>query len=103
MLLDVFPNPIARQRRAAPYVVVLQSAVADTRRDRIVAFLVPRTELPGASARLMPAVTVAGREMLVLMPSLTNVPASELRAAVGNIAPDRDRLVAALDWLFLGI
>ena len=39
---DVFVNPIVAARRAYPFVAVLQSDLADTGRDRIVAPLAPR-------------------------------------------------------------
>jgi hypothetical protein len=73
--LEVFANPLVRARRAFPYAVVLQSDVS-----------------------------VQGREeFIVLMPWMTNVPASELRKPVADLASFRDRIVDAIDWLFLGI
>ena len=50
----------------------------------------------------MPVVEIGGREFVLLMPSITNVPANELRNPVGNLAAFRDRIVAANDWMFLG-
>lgn len=50
----------------------------------------------------MPVVEVGAREFVILMPSITNVPASELRIPVANLAPFRDRIVAAIDWMFSG-
>jgi len=46
---DVFENPIARARRADPFAAVLQSNLAETGRDRIVA-LGPRKRLLGQLA-----------------------------------------------------
>ena len=51
----------------------------------------------------MPVVEIGGREFVLLMPSITNVPASELRVPVANLAASRDRIIAAIDWMFLGV
>lgn len=103
MQFDVYPNPVPRARRACPYVAVLQSDLAETGRDRVVAFLAPRAALPLASGRLMPVVSIGPGEFLLLLPSLTSLPASDLRRAIASLAAHRDRIVEAIDWLFLGI
>jgi hypothetical protein len=41
--------------------------------------------------------------VVVLMPSITNVPAAELRRPVGDLTAYRGRIVDAIDWMFLGI
>ena len=51
----------------------------------------------------MPVVQVDGRDFVLLMPSITNVPVTELRSPVGNLNVFRDRIVDAIDWTFLGI
>ena len=51
----------------------------------------------------MPVVQVDGRDFVLLMPSITNVPVTELRSPVGNLSSFRDRIVDAIDWTFLGI
>ena len=53
--------------------------------------------------RLMPVVEIAGREFVLLMPSITNVPVSELGAPVGDVEAFRDKIVDAIDGMFLGI
>ncbi len=100
---DVFDNPIVRARRAYPLVAVLQADLADTGRDRIVAPLVPRTRLSGTTGRLTPHVKVANLEYVLLVPSLTAVIADDLRALRGQLTGFRDQIVAALDYLFLGV
>lgn len=100
---DVFENPISRARRAYPFVVVLQSDLAQTGRDRIVAPIVPRSRLPGTAGRMTPHVQVAGAEHVVLVPSMTAVRADDLRAPRGQLVAYRDAIVAAIDFLFLGV
>ena len=100
---DVFTNPIVRARRAYPLVAVLQSDLADTGRERIVAPLAPRSRLGGSAGRLTPYVDVAGAAHVLLVPALTGVLAEDLREHRGQLARHRDEIVAALDYLFLGV
>ena len=100
---DVFENPIARARRAYPLVVVLQSDLADTGRERIVAPLVPRARLAGAAGRLTPHVKVSRVDHVLLVPSLAAMLADDLRELRGQLDAYRSEIVAALDYLFLGV
>jgi toxin CcdB len=102
MQLDVFPNPLVRARRVFPYVVLLQSDISAFGSDRIIAFLATRTQFGATSSRLMPVVQVAGRDFILLMPSITNLPVTELGSPVGNLNAFRDSIVDAIDWTFLG-
>jgi toxin CcdB len=99
---DVFTNPVARARRAYPFVVILQADLAATGRNRIVAPLAPRVRAVSGIGRLTPRVTVASAEHLVFVPAMMTVLAEELREHRGQLARYRDELVAALDYLFLG-
>ena len=102
MQFDVFRNPVTRARNAFPWVAALQSDLADTGRDRVVAFLAPRSRFPAFPGKLMPLVQVNSEDCVLLVPSLTNLPATDLKQAVDNIASHREGIVAALDYLFLG-
>ena len=99
---DVFENPIPRARRALPFVAILQSSLADTGRERVVAPLAPRDAMPPLAGRLIPTVTVEDREYAVLVPSLAALPVADLRQVIATIAQDRERILAALDYLFTG-
>jgi toxin CcdB len=100
---DVFTNPIALARRAYPFVAILQSDLADTGRDRIVAPLASRARLPGTIGRMTPHVQVDGSDHVLLVPALTAVLADDLRQHRGQLVRYRDEIVAALDYLFLGV
>ena len=99
----MFDNPIPQARWAFPFVVILQSELADTGRDRIVAPLVPRTRMTGTVGRLTPVVKVANVEHVLLVPRVTAIAATELRAIIGWLTAYRSDIVAALDYLFLGV
>lgn len=103
MQYDVHPNPIPRARRAFPLVVILQADIAETGRDRLVALMAPQVEMPGVAGRLTPIVEVEGDRYVLLLPSIASLPLADLPTAIGNISSDRDRIVAGLDWLFLGV
>jgi toxin CcdB len=100
---EVFENPIPRARRAFPFVSVLQSDLAETGSDRIVAPLVPRSRIAGTVGRLMPIVQVAGVDHVLIVPRLVPMAATDLRTAKDNLTSSRNEIVAALDLLFLGV
>jgi toxin CcdB len=100
---DVFDNPIPPARRAFPFVAILQSELADTGRDRMVAPLVPRTRMAGTVGRLTPIVKVANVEHVLLVPRMTAISATDLRVVKDRLTAYRADIVAALDFLFLGI
>lgn len=100
---DVFANPISRTRRAYPLVAVLQADLADTGRDRIVAPLAPKAKLKGSAGRLTPHVEVDGTAYVLLVPAMTAIRVDDLRDRKGDLSPYRDAIVAALDFLFLGV
>jgi hypothetical protein len=100
---DVFENPIPRARSAFPFVTILQSELADTGRDRMVAPLVPRARMPGVSGRLTPIVKVIGAEHVLLIPRMAPVAIADLRLVKDQLVPYADEIVAALDFLFLGL
>jgi toxin CcdB len=99
---DVVDNPLPRARKAFPLVAILQSDLADTGSDRIVAPLVPGARISGVVGRLIPIVKVKGVDYALLVPRLAPLPAAELRTVRGNLSAYRSDIVAALDVLFLG-
>jgi toxin CcdB len=99
----VFENPIPQAPRAFPYVAILQCELADTGRDRIVAPLVPRARMTGTVGRLTPVVKVTNVEHVLLVPRMTAIAATDLRTVKERVAAYRADIVAALDYLFLGV
>ena len=100
---DVVDNPIPRARRAFPFVAILQSELANTGSDRIVAPLVPAAHIFGTVGRLMPIVKVLGVDHALIVPRLAAVPAAHLHAVKDSLATHRNEIIAALDLLFLGV
>lgn len=81
----------------------LQSDLADTGSERLVAPLALRARIAVTTPRLAPIVSVGGSEYLVLVPRLAALPAASLRDLRGQLVRHRDAIVAALDLLFLGV
>ena len=100
---DVHPNPIPAARRAYPYVVVLQSELADIGRERIVAPLAPSESFARTPGRLTPTVRIDSTQYVVLVPSLAGIASQELGNRVGSLAESRGPLLAAVDYLFFGV
>jgi toxin CcdB len=100
---DVFVNPIAAARRAYPFVVTLQSNIAQNAHEQIVAPLVPFESMPNTAGRLTPRILLQDAAYAVLVPSLTGVRSRDLPQRHGSIASARGELLAAIDYLFFGV
>jgi toxin CcdB len=100
---DVYLNPIPAARRAYPFVVAMQSDVALSPNEQIVAPLVPRASMPTRSGYLAPTVAVNGKDHVVLVPRLTTIRTRDLAQSVSSIASARRNLLAAIDYLFFGV
>lgn len=103
MQFDIYANPVTRARRAFPFVVILQSDIADSGHDRVVAFLAPQKKLPTTAGRLLPIVTIGEQSLVILLPSLTTLPTADLSKPIANVAAYRESIVLGIDWLFLGV
>jgi toxin CcdB len=100
---DVYVNPIVAARRAYPFVVAMQSDIANDASNQIVAPLAPRASMPSLAGHLTPTVGVNGSDHAVLVPGLTVMRARDLGRSVGSVASARRDLLAAIDYLFFGI
>ncbi|MDP9087784.1 MAG: CcdB family protein [Pseudomonadota bacterium] len=100
---DVYLNPIPAARRAYPFVVAMQSDVALSPSEQIVAPLVPLESMPSLPGHLAPTVAVKGEDHVVLVPRLTTIRTRDLAQSVSSAAPARRNLLAAIDYLFFGV
>ena len=100
---DVYLNPIPAARGAYPFVVAMQSDVAVSPSEQIVAPLVPRESMPSISGHLAPTVAVNGTDHMVLVPRLTTIRTRELGQRVDSAAAAGRNLLAAIDYLFFGV
>ncbi len=100
---EVFANPVARSRPSYPFVVMLQADFARGGRERAVAPVAPRAAFPVNSGRLTPIMTIDHDEFVLLVTSVTTIPMQDLGRAVASLADRRDDILAAIDYLFVGV
>ena len=98
---DVVGNPDAIDAVERPYLVVLQSDLVSGLTSTVVAPLVPRQGMKGAS-RLNPIVSVEGQEYWLATHELFAVDQRFLRGRVATLADRRDAIISSLDFVFTG-
>ena len=98
---DVVANPDADESAYRPYLVVLQSDLVSGLSSTVVAPLVLRDQMKGAS-RMNPIVSVEGKEFWVATHELFAVDRRILRKTVASLAKERDAIIMALDFVFTG-
>jgi toxin CcdB len=91
-------NGSPRRRRL---VVILQHEIARRLETCVVAPLVPEAQLPVLD-RLRPVIAFDGKRHVLAVDRLAAIERRTIGAAIGSAAAQRDRLVAALDFLFTG-
>jgi len=98
---DVVANPDADESAYRPYLVVLQSDLVSGLSSTVVAPLVPRDQMKGAS-RMNPIVNVDGKEFWLATHELFAVDRRILHKTVASLANERDAIITALDFVFTG-
>ena len=100
---DVVANPFPRSRERQPLLVNLQSDLLARAFDTVVvAPLEPAGGGPFAD-RLNPRIDFDASPYVVITQEIVTVRKSMLGKPKGSIAPERDKIIAALDLLFTGI
>jgi toxin CcdB len=100
----LYKNKNSRSRMLYPYLLDIQAPLLETLQTRVVAPLVKASALQKkAIDRLTPTVTFEGEKYLLLIPQLSGIAKADLGTRAGDLTRYRDEIVAALDFLFLGI
>ena len=101
--LDVYLNRDARTAKSRPYVVELQSSLLDKLPTTVIAPLARPQSIDRLSImRLNPSVSIKGTALILLTQDLAAIPRILLKSPVANLSPQRDEIVAALDFLVTG-
>ncbi|WP_058835510.1 CcdB family protein [Luteimonas abyssi] len=95
---DVHRNP-GRTRHAIPYVVVVQSAVFDDSRSRVVVPLVRAADVRVASERFNPTFVVMGDAVVLHPLETTAVAIQSFGEPVASLSDHGDDILAAMDEL----
>lgn len=100
---DVYANP-GGHAATTPYLLDVQSDLFDGLDSRMVIPLRSLEHFPQISLplRLTPVFTINGADFLLETPKMGAVPQRVLKVPVMSLATERDRIIAALDFLFLG-
>ncbi len=98
---DVFKNPSQLSSKYAPYLIILQSSLTQTRTTVIAAPLVLPRRIPERS-RLFPSMRIGAKEFVLSTNELGAISIKFLTAPVINLESERSRIIAAIDMLFSG-
>lgn len=100
----VYKNKNPKSKSAYPYLVDVQSDLLSDLQTRVVIPLAKLTALRKKPIRdLTPVLDVEGAKYLVLTPQLAGVSKQELGTPVAIVSAHRDEIVAALDFLIIGV
>jgi toxin CcdB len=101
--LDVYRNTDEESAAALPYVLDVQSNLLDGLPTcQVIPLAVPAAIETLPLLRLNPSVTVDGEHLVVLTQDMAPVPRRMLKSPVANLSPQREEILAALDFLFTG-
>ncbi|MDO6965543.1 CcdB family protein [Rhizobium alvei] len=93
---------VYRLRRDDTLLLDLQADLLDVLKTRIVAPLIPVDQMPWAIAHLNPHFEVAGKQYVMATQRMAAISTSEIGPYVADLSQQRDRIVAATDFLFQG-
>jgi len=101
---SVHKNKNAKTRDAYPYLVDIQANLLRDLQTRVVVPLIKHVALGKKSIdTLTPTVEVDGQKFLMLVPQLAGIPQGDLGAEVASLSSQREKVVAAIDFLVTGI
>jgi toxin CcdB len=101
--LDIFTNPDPETTAAIPFLLDIQSNLLDALPTRVVIPLAyPEAIETLPILRLNPKVGVGGTALVALTQDMAALPRRLLKDPVANLSPQREEILAALDFLFTG-
>jgi toxin CcdB len=101
--LDVYRNTDDASAAMLPYVLDVQSNLLDGLPTcMVIPLATPDAIETLPILRLNPTISVDGRPLVVLTQDMAPVPRRMLKSPVANLTPQREEILAALDFLFTG-
>ena len=100
--LDVYANPVARQRRERPYLLEVQADLLGAMVTTVVVPLVDAAALPMGFDRLTPLFEIDGVQVRCSVTEIFSLPRIALGPALFNLHSERQKVIAALDHLISG-
>ena len=99
----VYANADPASRREVPCWLNVQSDLIDTAESRVVVPLITPEQAGPLLSRLMPLLSVSGKQMAMDTAQITNVPMQMLGKRLADLSGDRLLIIDALDFLTHGI
>lgn len=101
---DLYVNTDKDTNKTYPYFVDIQNGLLDTLNSRVVIPLTPVSKSEKSYPdNLCPIVKIKNKNFALLTHQLTSVPVALLKKKESSLAPRRDDIVAAIDFLVTGI
>jgi toxin CcdB len=100
---DVHLNLAPSGQGDIPYLLDIQSDLLSDLTIRVVVPLVKAATFGPAANRLNPAFEIGGETLVMSTAEIAGVPRKILGKVVGTLGSERDRIVAALDFVVQGI
>jgi toxin CcdB len=101
--LDVYPNPDRETVAIVPYVLDIQSNLLGILPTvAVIPLIVPAAAELLPILRLNPKLVVEQQTLIALTQDIASIPRRLLARPITNLTPQRDEILAALDFLFTG-
>ncbi|GAB1392250.1 hypothetical protein MASR1M60_04130 [Rhodocyclaceae bacterium] len=101
--LDVFRNPDKKSAAVIPFVLDIQNnLLANLPTRTVIPLAVPATVGMLPILRLNPTVSVGEMTLIALTQDMAALPKRMLTTPITNLSPQREEILAALDFLFTG-
>lgn len=94
---DVFSNAGGQG-----YLLDVQSDLLSGLTTRMVVPLLPKADSPTPAEHLNPIFKIDGQQFVMTSQFMAAVPLRELKGAVDNLSDQRQQIMGALDFLFVG-
>lgn len=99
---DVYHNPNEETNQIVPYLLDIQADLLDNLATRVVVPLITASTVGKPIKYLNPKFQIDDITVLMSTAELAGVPVSAIGEKVDSLKEQRDKIIAALDFLFVG-
>ena len=99
---DIYQNPNAEKNQSVPYLLDVQADLLDNLATRVVVPLISASAVGKPIKYLNPKFQIQDLTVFMSTAELAGVPVRALGKKVGSIKEQRNEIIAALDFLFIG-
>ncbi|HIJ57300.1 MAG TPA: CcdB family protein [Deltaproteobacteria bacterium] len=99
---DIYHNPNEETNQMVPYLLDVQADLLDSLATRVVVPLIAASAMGKAVRHLNPQFKIRDVTVFMSTAELAGVPIRAIGEKVGSLQEQRDEIIAALDFLFVG-